>query len=101
MIKSNKSLSMAEATEYAKKNQETGKELVKFIKKFTKLKVQKAKELRKKLRELELLKINDKHISKLIDFLPDTQDELNKAITNIDLNEDEREKILNTIKEFK
>ena len=100
MIKNNKPLSMAEVTEYAKKD-EAGKEVVGFIKKFTKLKLAEAKELRKKLQELDLIKLNEKHIVKLVDFLPDDSEEVNKVVVDSNLNEDEIKKILETIKEFK
>ena len=101
MIKNNEPLSMAEAAEYAKKASETGKEIIGFIKKFTKLKPAEAKELKKKLKKLDLIKLNSKHIVKLIDFLPEDNEEVNKIVVDANLNEDETKKILETIKEFK
>jgi len=101
MITNNEPLSMAEAIEYAKKDSESGKEIIGFIKKFTKLKLAEAKELKKKLKELDLIKLNDKHIVKLVDFLPGDSEELNKIAVDANLNEDETKKVLETIKEFK
>ncbi len=101
MIKNDEPLSMAEAMNYADKNSETGKEIIGFIKKFTKLKVAEAKELKKKLQELDLIKLNEKHIVKLVDFLPEDNEEVNKIVIDANLNEDETKKILDTIKEFK
>ena len=101
MIKNNEPLSMAEAIEYAKKDSEAGKEIIGFIKKFTKLKPAEAKKLKKKLKELDLIKLNDKHIVKLVDFLPKDREEVNKIVVDANLNEDENKKILETIKEFK
>jgi len=101
MIKNNEPLSMAEAIEYAKKDSESGKEIIGFIKKFTKLKPVEAKELKKKLKELDLIKLNDKHIVKLVDFLPEGGEEVNKIVVDANLNEDETKKVLETIKEFK
>jgi len=92
---------MAEAIEYAKKDSESGKEIIGFIKKFTKLKSAEAKKLKKKLKELELIKLNDKHIVKLVDFLPEDSEEVKKIVVDANLNEDETKKILETIKEFK
>lgn len=92
---------MAEAMEYAKKAPDKDIDVVRFIKKFTKLKPKEAKKLRKKLEELELIKMNNKHLSKIVDFLPDSSEELNKITIDTDLNEDEKNKILETIKEFK
>ena len=100
MISNNKPLSMAEAIEYAKKD-ESGKEVVGFLKKFISLKPSEAKELRKKLSELDLIKLNEKSIVKLIDFLPEDNEEINKVVVDANLNEDEIKKILDIIKEFK
>lgn len=101
MITNNEPLSMAEAIVYAKKDAGTGKEIIGFIKKFTKLKPAEAKELKKKLKELDLIKLNDKHIVNLVDFLPEDREEVNKIVVEANLNEDEIKKILETIKEFK
>ncbi|MCK5624595.1 hypothetical protein KAI04_02020 [Candidatus Pacearchaeota archaeon] len=101
MIKNNEPLSMAEAIEYAEKDAESGKEIIGFIKKYTKLKPAEAKNLKKKLQELDLIKLNEKHIVKLIDFLPEDNEEVNKVVIDANLNEDEIKKILETIKEFK
>lgn len=101
MIKNNEPLSMAEAREYAEKDSETGKEIISFIKKFTKLKPAQAKELKKKLKELDLIKLNEKHVVQLVDFLPEDNEEINKIVVDANLNEDEIKKVLETIKEFK
>ena len=99
MIKTRTPLSMPEALEYI--NSEKNKELKSFIKKFHKFDENKAKELRNKLEKLDLIKLNEKHISKLIDFLPKTKEELNKTVTDAGLNEEESNNVLQTIKEFK
>ena len=99
MIIESKSLSMAEVLEYVDK--EDNSEVIGFIRKFTKLKPADAKELRKKLTELDLLKIKQEHISKIIDLMPENPEELNKIFTDVGLDEDEIQKILDTIKQFK
>lgn len=101
MIKTNEPLSIAEITEYVKKDANSETDIVKFIKKFTKLKLKEAKELREKIDRLNLMKINDKHICKMIDFLPENQEELNKIVNDVALDEDETKKLLDTIKEFR
>lgn len=70
MIKSRESLSMAEAEEYIRDN-ENAAELSKFIKKFMQIDAKKAKELRKNLLELNLMKLKPYHASKIIDVLPE------------------------------
>ncbi len=100
MIKHNEPLSMAEATDHLKGSRDEGKEMLSFIKKFSKLKAKEAKELRIKIRSLDLIKLDDKHISKIIDVLPENSEELNKIFVGIGLDEDETKKILDTVKEF-
>jgi len=77
------------------------KELVSFIKKFINLKVKRAKEFSTKIKELELMKIRPEHIVKIIDLVPEKEEELNKIFSDVSLNEDETKRILETIKEFK
>jgi DNA-directed RNA polymerase subunit F len=96
MIKSAKPISMTESLGYLK-NDETKA----YIKKFIKLDEKKAKELREKLEELDLIKLNEKYIAKFIDMLPENKEELNKIAVDANFDEDETNKILQTIKEFK
>lgn len=101
MIKDNIPLSMAEASGYLEKDKETEANVKAFIKKFTKLSVKEAKELRKKLKGLDLMKMDEKQICKIIDVMPEKAEEVNKVFIDIGLDEDETKKILETIKEFK
>jgi len=97
MINESKPISMAESVEYLEKDSD----IMQFTKKFKILKVKEAKELRKKLEELNLIKLDDRHNSKIIDLMPEKAEELNKIFVDIGLNEDETKKILDTVKEFK
>ena len=99
MIINRESLSMVEAEEYTKDN-DSAAELNKFIKKFARLDIKKAKELRKKLLELNLMKMKSDHASKIIDILPETNEDLNKIFADVGLDENETQKILETVKEF-
>jgi len=98
MIKNTELLSMAEATEYLDKTSST--DIKGFIKKFKKLKLKDAKNLRKKLEELDMMKLRAEQIVKIIDLLPENREDLNK-IVDVSLDEDETKKILETVKEFK
>ena len=100
MIKEMKSLSMVEVRKIVETSEEN-KELVAFIKKFIKLKEKQVNEFRKKLEELDLMKMKPEHIAKIIDLMPENGEELNKIFIDIGLNEDETKKILETTKEFK
>lgn len=100
MIKNTTPLSLAEAKEYIHSTEGENSKIKEFINNFSKLDSSKAKELRKKLEELDLLKLKSENISKLIDLLPKDKTELNKIFIDVNLEEDETNKIINTIKEF-
>ncbi|MEK6842490.1 MAG: hypothetical protein AABX84_01630 [Nanoarchaeota archaeon] len=97
IIINNEPLSMAEVGGYLDKDAET----MKFIKKFTKIGHKEAKDFRKKLESLDFMKMKPGHISKIIDIMPEGQEDLNKIFMETSLDEDESNKILDTIKEFK
>jgi len=102
MIKNNTSLSIAEIQEYIKKDKDN-EELMKFTKNFTKLTPKNAQELRKKLNDLDLMKLKQEQLTKIIEIMPEEKEELNKifSASSISLSEDESNKILDTVKEFK
>lgn len=101
MIKNIIPLNMAETLRYIKKDSGSGAEIQKFIKKFIKIKPEKAKEMQKKLEGLDLMKMKPEHIVKIIDLLPEDSENLNKIFSDVSLNEDETKKILETIGELK
>jgi DNA-directed RNA polymerase subunit F len=98
MIKSTKALSMAEAKELVS---ETDPETKAFIKNFTELTSNQAKEMRDKLMSLDMIKLNEKHISKIIDILPEDKEELGKILNDISLDETETTQVLDTVKQYK
>lgn len=97
MIIKSDSLSASEAKEYLGKEQEAVKS---FIGKFTKLSSKEAKDFREKLEKLELMKMNSRHISKIIDLLPTSLEEINKIFTDLSLDENEANKIIDIVKQF-
>lgn len=101
MITKMTELSMAESTEYLDKKNEQEANTLAFIKKFTDLKAKDAKEMRKKLQELDLVKLNEESITKIIDLLPENQEEINKIASSSNLDEDETKKVLDIVKQFK
>ncbi len=100
MIRKTTPLSMAESLEYIEKEKKDNP-AKDFIKKFVKISAKDAKELRKKLEELKIVKLNDLTISKLIDVLPEKAEEVNKIFSEISLDENETKKVLDTINEFR
>lgn len=101
MIISKKHLSMTESLEYVGDKKDSEVEVRKFIKKFVKMKPEKAGEIREKLKELDLIKMKSEYVVKIIDLMPENSESLNKIFTDISLNEDETKKILETIEEFR
>jgi len=101
MIICNEPLSIPEVGEYVENAGLNNSDIALFIKKFQKLDVKDAKELKKSLFGLNSLKLKLEHISKIIDILPETKEELNKITGNVSLDEDESKKILDEIKKFK
>jgi len=98
MIKHNESISLCEVRVFLKKSKDS--ELNEFIKNFSKLETKDAKELRKKLENLSLLKLKKENITKIIEILPQNKEELNKIFNDLSLDENEINAILNTIREF-
>ena len=90
---------MAECLEYVKDKEDT--EIVGFIKKFAELDSKQAKEMRKKIEELSLIKIRPAQIAKIIDFMPENIIDLNKIFEDITLDENESNKILDIVKQYK
>ena len=73
----------------------------KFIKDFNKMDVKKAREMKNALRELDLIKLKDGHIVKIVDFMPSDAVDLNKVLVEVSLDGDEVTKILEVVKNFK
>jgi len=96
---------MAEVAGYSKEKTEKTEnpetDIKEFIKKFIDLSPKDAKELRKKLESLELMKLKNEQAVKIIDLTPENDADLNKIFIDVSLDEDETKKILETVKEFK
>ena len=101
MIKNLQPLSMAESLEYLKKPESGDTDLIGFLKKFLQLKPGEAKEIREKIKQLNLLKVKSEHIAKIIDLVPEDANDLNKIFVDMGLDEDEAKKILELIKEYR
>jgi len=106
IIKSSESLSMAEAKEILQeKDQEDPKikKVMAHIKKFSKLKPEKAKALKKEIMDLNIVKLKNRHISKIIDIMPEDNDDLKKIFVGEDITLDQNEStnILTAVKKHK
>ena len=101
MIIDKKTLSISESVEYLQEKTEKNEELKAFIKKFEVIEEKKAKELREKLQNLGLMKLKSEQTVKIIDLMPDNNEDLNKIFADVTLDENETKQILDTIKEYK
>jgi len=72
-----------------------------FLKKFLKTKANQAKKIKEDLEKLDLLKMKREHAVKIVDLLPEDASDLNKIFTDVSLNEDETNKILEIVKNSK
>jgi len=103
MIKEKKPVAMYEAKEILENVAENDKtkDIEQFIKKFSKLTDEKAKKLKEALEKLDILKLRSSDIIKIVDVAPENAVELNKLFTEVSLDADETNKILETIKNNK
>jgi len=96
MIKKMEPLSLAEV-----KKLTGGKIMEGFLKKFSKIDLKKAEELKKDIEKLDLMKMKKADLVKIIDLMPEDKEELNKIFVDVNLDENETNKLLEVIKKHK
>jgi len=74
-----------------------GKEMKSFIKDFNKMPLEKVLQLKEELESLDLIKLKEFHIVKIVDFMPRDASELNKVVVDVSLDSDEVTKILEIV----
>ena len=94
-----KPLCMAEAKKIVEASKEKDKEIVGFLKKFIKID-KKIDEMKEELEDTGIIKLKEADIVKIIDVLPEDASDLNKIFSEISLDEDETNKILEVVKKF-
>jgi|TARA_B100001971_G_C18233738_1_gene565685 DNA-directed RNA polymerase subunit F len=72
-----------------------------YLKKFLKVKTGQAEKIKIGLEEMDLLKLKREHIVKIADLMPEDASDLNKIFSDVSLNEDENNKILELVKNSK
>lgn len=92
-------LSIAEAKEYVE-DKEENKVILDYLKKASKLTKEKTTKLKEEINALNNPKIKDMNIVKIIDFLPKSQEEVNRIFTEVNLNEEEINAILEITKQY-
>lgn len=100
MILDRKPLDLNEVQEILKEipDNEKKEQMGIYLKKFLKTKAEKAKKIKEELEKLDLLKIKNEHIVKIVDLMPEDASDLNKIFIDVSLTEDETNKILDIIK---
>lgn len=77
------------------------KEMEIYLKKFQKVAPEKAKKMKEELEGLDLMKMKREHLVKVIDLAPKDMSDINKIFSDVSLNEDEANKILEVVKNNK
>ena len=95
MILSRKPLTLAEVKEYLKDEEKNP--LLDYIKRFGKLSKEKTGTMRKNLEKLNNPKIKEEHLVKIIDFMPQDKEDINKILFDIGLTEEEEHAILEIV----
>ncbi len=103
MILDRQALNLAEVEEILKDIEDSPKkeEMQVYLKKFLKLKPEKAKKMKEELESLGIIKIKNEHLVKIINLVPEDASDLNKIFVDLSLTEDETNKILEVIKNNK
>jgi DNA-directed RNA polymerase subunit F len=99
VVKEETPITMAEVVALAG-DSEKAESIKKFIKNFNTMDIEKAKEMKEELKALDLIKLKEEHIVKIVDFMPVDASELNKVIIEVSLDSDEVNKILEVTKKF-
>lgn len=73
-----------------------------YAKRFSKLKIENVKELKEELKKLDIMKLKERHIAKIIDLLPEDTEDLRKIFVGeeVSLDQNELEKILAVVKKY-
>ncbi len=100
MIKESRPISMSEVFNMVG-DSEKAEEIKGFIKGFDILNFEKAKELEGELKTLNLIKLKDEYIVKIVDFVPTSAADLNKVIIEVSLDANEINKVLEITKKYK
>jgi DNA-directed RNA polymerase subunit F len=92
-------LTMAEVSSMCS-DDERGEGMKKFIKQFVKMDAEKAIEMKTELKALDLIKLKNEHIVKIVDFMPNSAADLNKVMVDVSLDQEEVNKILDVVKKY-
>lgn len=98
-IKEEKPITMSEVAALCG-DSDKGKAVKDFIKKFNKMPMEKALEMKKELEDLGILRLKEEHIVKIVDFMPSDAIDLNKILIEVSFEQEEITKILNVVEKY-
>ncbi len=99
MIKNQTALTLLEVADLAG-DTEKERKMKDFIKLFVKGDVKKAKEMKEELAGLNILKLKEEGIVKIVDFKPTDAADLTKIVPDVSFDQDEVNKILEVVKKY-
>jgi len=99
VIKEERPITMAEVTHLAG-DTEKAQNIKRFIKDFNKMSYESAKKMEEELKGLNIIKLKDQHIVKIIDFMPRDAADLNKIVSDASLDAEETDKVINVVKNY-
>ena len=99
VVKEEKPITMAEVAALAGEG-ERADEIKRFVANFTEMSADRAKEMKEELRALDLIKLKEIHLVKIVDFVPTDASELNKILVDVSLDQEEVNKILDVTKKY-
>lgn len=97
MIKEKTPLTLAEVSKLAGEG-EKAEQTLNFIKQFVRISYDKTKEIKEGLEKLQIIKLKEEHITKIVNFTPEDAIDLNKILQDVSLDQTEVDKILNVVK---
>lgn len=99
VVKEETPITMAEVVSLVG-DSDKAEEIKKFIKNFNGLSAEKALKMKGELRDLNLIKLKESSLVKIIDFLPRDASEINKILNDISLDTEETSKILEVVGKY-
>ena len=99
MIKKSTPLTLVEVIEIVKQGKKS-EQVVEFIKRFSPKPIKKMNEMKEEIEQLNLIKLKDSYIIKIIDFMPTSAAEIIKVVPEASLDQNEISKILEVVKKY-
>lgn len=80
--------------------EDKGKKIITFTKKFSKLNKENAEKLKQEISNLGILKIKPAYLTKIIDILPRDAEDVRKIFIDVNLDQNEINQIIDTVKKY-